>query len=249
MSEPIKEFFRVFNYYDGDEHVMADSWVRETLQNLETWGEDIGEQAEDWIKNLGKHKTEVSNPAKTLPPNFQELNYVEPEHPTTLYNVTNIEKKETLLEKKSNLFSNLSYSVSGWNVEATSELGNGYKASAIAGEENGLQFGQFGRHYESSVTATYNIRNGKSEVEYYNRNYTDAKSLSLFVQKGNYGATASYHYIPLHLSGGVSTDKNGMSMSINWHPEKNVEIGAYANKDYSNSINNVVGIRGRIAIK
>jgi hypothetical protein len=245
MSEPVKQFFRVFNDYNVDDAIMDTPWISNTLNKLETYGEDLGEQMEEKIKNIGKKH---ANPLSTLPPNHQELSFIKPDQPTTLYNVSNTKTKKPLLQKVSQTFSGLSYRIRGWNAEATSDLGKGREFSAIAGEEVGLRYEQYNKGVGNSLSFTHNIRNGVTEVYYHNETITESKCISLFTQDGNIGGTLSYYNKLAKLSAGLSVDKNSTSVSANWNPKPNMEFGIYGNRDFHNKVNNVIGVHGRVTM-
>lgn len=245
MTEPVEQFFKAFSDSNADRIILKDSSLSNLLDNFEKLGKDFGEQLENSVKNFGKRNNDVPNPTATIPPDYSMQQYLEPKRTTTLYNVTKDAHKKPLLEK---VFSNMSYRVSNWDVEANSDLGKGNSVSATLGEHAGLTFSKTGHGTETSLSALHNIRSGKSEVEIYHENPTYSTSLSVFTQDGNKGGTVFYHNKFTNLSSALSVDENSASASVNWYPKQNVEFGAYMNRDFHNRKNDVIGVHGRITL-
>lgn len=239
MPEPFDLFIEYADEKDVDKTLLKLPTVEKTLNNLEKFGKDLGESA---IRIFKKPPLKPSGPT----PNYQESAFVKPKTETTLYNITSREEELPIVTKASRIVKNASFSVQGLSGAATYKNGdNTY--SIIAGERVGLNYTNDTPHYDSGVTATYKVSNGKSSVEYFSRSTINSYSVSLFNQDSNFGVTA--HYSNHNgFESTVSIDKNSASGECSYNTEGRMykmELGAYATtgENYSNPF---VGVRGRI---
>lgn len=240
MADPIKQFLDAFNDNNVDRAILENKYVAGVIERFERFGNDLGEQAENLVKNIGKKH---ANPASVIPPNYQEQQFLEPDNPTTLHNVTAKKHQEPWLERT---FSGLSYRVRNWDIEASTSIGENMELSATMGEHAGLAYSLTKGNTKSTLSANYNLRNGKSEIEFYNNNPTHSTSVSVFSQDDNYGASASYYNKMSRVGSSVSIDKNSLSGNISWQAGRNASVGIYANRDFHCVENNVIGLNTRL---
>ena len=247
-DDAFKYFIKYCDEKNVDKELIKKPALAKIVCHLERFGNDFGEQAEDWIKNVGKKGDSAPNPAQTLPPSQAVINYLEPNTPTTLHNVFVNEDRDRkpFLTKTSDFFSDLSYGIRNWDVEASKRLSENKDLTFVMGEHSGIKYDvRKDERSNTELSLLHNNRNGKNELEYYTETPLSNTSVSVFNQKENYGATF-FHYNKIKkLSFGASTDKYSSSMSVNWHPSDKVEVGGYANYNYKDKVNNCIGIHGR----
>lgn len=239
MSEPFKQFLDIAQEKDVDEALLNIPAVEKTLTNLERFGKNLGESAEKLFK---RPPLKPAGPT----PTYQESAFIKPEKETTLYNVTQRENEVPLVTRASRIFKKASYSVRGFSAAATYKDGeNAY--SFVAGERVGFNYTNDTPHYDTGVTATYKVSNGKMSMEYFSKSSLDSYSISVFNQGSNFGITGHYSN-----KGGfntsVSIDRNSASGECSYRRESPVckmELGAYATtgENYSAPF---VGVRGRV---
>jgi membrane-bound inhibitor of C-type lysozyme len=242
-------FIKLCEENDVDKELLKNPSLAKIVNNLECFGNNFGEQAEAWIKNVGKKGDRIPNPAQALPPSQAVINYLEPNTPTTLYNVfvNNGRDRKPFFTKTSEFFSGLSYGIRNWDVEADKQLSKNKDLAFVMGEHAGIKYKV--RKDESSnaeLSLLHNNRNGKNELEYYTENPLSMTSVSVFNQKENIGASFSYYNKIRKLSFSASADKYSSSMRVNWHPSDNVELGGYTNYNYKDKVNNCIGVHGRL---
>ncbi len=246
-SENFNLFVRLCDKHDVDDKIFHIPYVYTTLKGLERWGNDVGKQFEDWTKG----KPKAPNPAQTLMPPQSVVKYLEPDNPTTLYNVGAKEDKDRkpFLKKPVDFISDLSYGIKDWDGVATKKLAPDKDLTFVLGEHAGVKYEvQNNEKSVSEISLLHNNRNNRNELEYYTENPLANTCISVFQQRENYGATFS-HYNKLNkISFGASTDKYSSSMSVNWHPNNNVELGGYANWNYKDKVNNCIGVWGKIEL-
>ena len=239
MSEPFKRFLDVAKENDVDDTLLETPTFERALNNLERLGKDLGETAENWLK---RPPAKPSAPT----PTYEESAFIKPKKETTLYNVTNRENEVPLVTRASRIFKKASYSVRGFSGAATYKDGeNAY--SVIAGERVGFNYTNDTPHYDTGVTATYKVSNGKASIEYFAKGSVNSYSVNIFNQDSNFGVTGHYSNVN-GFSSTVSVDRNGASGECSYNKATRMykmELGAYATtgENYSNPF---VGVRGRI---
>lgn len=240
MSEPLKQFWNIAHKNDVDDTLLKLPTVEKTLNNLEKFGKDLGQKAETLIK---RSPAKPSGPT----PDYKESAFIKPKTETTLYNITNRENEIPLIKQASKFFKKASYSVRGFSAAATYKAGdNAY--SIIAGEKVGFNYTDNSKHHDQGITATYNVSNQKTSVEYFSKTSINSYSVSLFNQDANFGVTAHYSNHS-GFSSSVSIDKNSASGECSYKKDEKMykmELGAYATTG-ENFSNPFIGVRGRIA--
>ncbi len=220
MSDPIKKFFDMAHDNDVDDAIFETNFVQSTLNKLENFGKNVGEAAERVLK--------PSKPANPVP-NYEQSAFIKPKKETTLYNVTNLEKKVPIASEVSRVFKNTSYSVRGFTASANYKTDSD-TYSVFAGERTGIGWKRSNGSYKESVKATYNVGNGKTQIEYSQSSISHSYSVSLFNQRGNNGITASYsNRRGIHTS--ASVDENSGAISFGYekqHSRYELDLSAYA---------------------
>ena len=250
-DDAFKNFIKLCDENEVNKELLKNPSLSKIAYNLERFGNDFGGKAEDWIKNISRKGDRVPNPAHTLPPSHEVINYLEPNSPTTLHNVfVNSERdRQPFFTKTSKFLSGLSYGIRNWDAEATKNLSKNKDLTFVLGEHVGVKYDvQKDDRSNTEVSLLHNNRNCKNELEYYTENNLSNTSVSVFHQKENYGATLSHYNKIKKLSFGVSADRYSSSMSVNWHPSDKVELGGYANYNYKDNVNNCIGLHGRLEL-
>lgn len=242
MPKPLEQFLDAIDDNDVDKALLSESVVKKTLNSIETFGEDLGESVENFFKSTPK--TPPTKPS-TPTPTYAESAFIEPKHETTLYDVTNKIHEVPEVTKSSNLFKKLSYSFRGFTASVDYKQDNS-KYRVFAGEKMGLGYEKRDNGTKTAFSALYNVRNGKSTLNYSSSNNREAYGVSLFNKNGVSG-TSTYYSVGEFRSN-VSVDENSSSLNCSLtkkYEDCTVELNAYATtgENYSNPY---AGIGGRV---
>lgn len=239
MSDPLTRFLDAVHDNDVDDVLLETPVVQRAVKNLERYGEDLGENIEQKLKN--------PPPKPPVPtPDYKESAFVKPKQETTLYNVTNKEKDFPVVTTVSKLFKKASYSVRGLTASASYKQGED-KYSLYAGEKAGLGWSKTQGRANTNLKAEYNVGNGKTNIEYSQSSPFNSYSISVFNQDGNNGLSAGYSNHK-GFNSAFSIDEHSASLSCGYNKKYeycNVELSAYATTGdkYSNPF---AGVSGRI---
>lgn len=242
MPTPLEQFFKVADKVDADKVILSEAPVKNTVNDVENFAEDLGESIENLFKS--EKKTPPVKPS-TPTPTYAESAFLEPKHETTLYDVTNKHNEVPEVSKNSNIFKKLSYSFKGFTSSADYKSDNN-KYRIFAGEKFGLGYEKNESDVKTTFSALYNVRNGKSTLNYSYRNPTQSYGISLFNKNGNNGITAYYSEGKFNSS--ISADENSSSVNCSFrkkYEDCTVELNAYATtgENYSNPY---AGVGGRV---
>ncbi len=250
-DDAFNNFIKLCDENGLDKELLKNPSLTKIVYHLESFGNNFGERAENWIKNIGRKGDKAPNPAQALPPSQVVINYLEPNAPTTLHNVfVNTERKrKPFFTKTTEIFSGLSYGIRNWDGEATKNLSEKEDLTFILGEHVGIKYEvRKDEMSHSELSLHHNNRNSRNELEYYIENPMSNTSVSVFNQKENYGTTFSYYNKIKKVSFGASADRYSSSMSINWQPSDKIKLGGYANYNYKDNVNNSIGMHGSIEL-
>lgn len=132
MPNKLEQFLCVIDDNNVDKALLSESVVKNTLNSIENFGEDLGESVENFFQST--KKTPPSKPS-TPTPTYAESAFLEPKHETTLYDVTNKKHEVPEVTKDSNIFKKLSYSFRGFTASVDYKQDNS-KYRVFAGEKN-----------------------------------------------------------------------------------------------------------------
>lgn len=239
MSDPIQAFLDVAKENNVDKTLLKSSFVKNTLDKLETYGKDLGESVENWVKRP------PLKPAYPTP-NYEESTFVKPKKETTLYNVTNREDEVPFIKKASKFIKKVNFGIKGLEGKASYQ-NNSNEYTIIAGEKLGLEYTKEQGSTTNGIKGSYNVGNNKAALEYYSKNPVHSYSISIYNQDKNNGLTAKYANAN-GINSAFSIDQNSASLSCNYnkkYTQCNLSVGGYVTtgENYSNPL---IGINGRI---
>lgn len=242
MPNKLEQFLCAVDDNNVDKALLSESVVKNTLNSIENFGKDLGESVENFFQST--KKTPPSKPS-TPTPTYSESAFLEPKHETTLYDVTNKKHEVPEVTKSSNIFKKLSYSFRGFTASVDYKQDDS-KYRVFAGEKIGLGYETRNNSTETAFSALFNVKNGKSTLNYSSRNKRETYGVSLFNKNGVSGASAFYSLGEVRSS--ISVDKNSSSLNCSLTKKSDdcsVELNTYitTGDNYSNPY---AGIGGRV---
>lgn len=242
MSEPLKQFLKVADKVDADKRILSETVVQNILDDVEDFGKDLGED----VENLFKSSSNIRPPKPAVPtPTYQESAFLAPKQETTLYNVTNRKEEVPEVTKKSNIFKKISYTFKGFTASANLKNGND-KYRVYLGEKAGVGYEVKEGGAKTAFSALYNVRNGKSSLNYSFSRPGQTYGVSVFNKDSNNGVTA--YYSVENVKSRVSVDKSSISLNCSYtkkYEDCTVELNTYVTTGESHS-NHYAGIGGRV---
>lgn len=243
MPEPLKQFIDAVDDLKVDKAILK-SEIGESAQDaLKDFGQDLGES----VKNLLKPNDKKSPVPPSGPTPTYKESVLEPKNSGSLYEATNTADKLPVVTKDSSAFRNIKYSAKGFGLAATWKNGsNAY--SLLGGEKTGVAWFKKQGQTKTDLQATYNVRNGKSEVRYSQDNPAHSYNVSIFNKDGNNGASAYYYDKASGIDTVFAVDKKSATARVGVNRQYkncNMNLSAYATtgEDYKNPF---VGVSGRI---
>lgn len=242
MPTPLEQFLKVADKVDADKTILAETSIKNTVEEIKNFGENLGKSVEKLFKSTPD--TPPKKPANPTP-TYQESAFLEPKQETTLYDVTNRKAEVPEVTKNSNIFKKISYSFQGFTASANYKNGKD-KYRVFAGEKIGIGYEQQEDRSKTTFSALYNVDNHKSSLNYSYSNPTNSYGVSLFNKNGNNGASAYYSVDKFKSS--ISIDQNSASANCSYtkkYEDCTLELNTYitTGNNYSNPYG---GIGGRV---
>lgn len=242
MPTPLKLFLKVADKADADKIILSETPIKDTIEDVKKFGEDLGESVEKVFKS--KPSAPPKKPINPTP-TYQESAFVEPKQETTLYDVTNKKAEVPEVTKNSNIFKQISYSVQGFTASANYKNGSD-KYRVFVGEKIGFGYEQKESSTKNVFSALYNVHNSKVALSYSYNGPTTSYGMSLFNKNGNNGVAA--YYSADNFKSRISADENSASASCSYtkkYEDCTLELNTYVTtgNNYSKPYG---GIGGRV---
>ena len=242
MPTPLEQFLKVADKVDADKTILAETSIKNTVEEIKNFGEDLGKSVEKIFKSTPN--VPPKKPANPTP-TYQESAFLEPKQETTLYDVTNRKAEVPEVTKNSNIFKKISYGFHGFTASANYKNGKD-KYRVFAGEKVGIGYEQQEDRSKTTFSALYNVDNHKSSLNYSYSNPRTSYGVSLFNKDGNKGISAQYSAD--NLKSGVSADEKSASLNCSYTKkceDCTLELNTYitTGDNYSNPYG---GIGGRV---